>query len=123
MDLLEKGKKDAFTKINEFKEKVNTSINEIQKSILNWYTSVVDQVTIKTSNSKNGIDQLFESVYTDETISKLLVTMQKIIALIPKNDQNEESIKENQIMDAINLIEVDTNKTLTKISKEILTKL
>lgn len=65
----------------------------MEKHINNWYTLATEQIKVKTSNSKDEIDQLFESVYSSENISNLLSVIQKIIAIIPKSEAAEETIK------------------------------
>lgn len=102
---------------------MNQLIESIEKFINNWYSCVAEQVRMKTANSKDGIDQLFESVYGQKTIPSLLSSMQKIIALIPKGDMAADTIKENQLMEAIGSINQDLSKLVGKLTDETTAKL
>lgn len=101
---------------------MNKSIETTEKFINNWYSCIIDQVKVKTANSKEGIDQIFESVYTQHTIPSLLSSMQKVIALIPQGETGEDAIKENQLKEMISSLNQDLNKATGRITEELMTK-
>lgn len=53
----------------------------------------------------------------------MLSVVQKIIALIPKEDSSDNTIKENQLVERITKINNDINENLTKALDELLPKL
>ena len=70
----------------------------MEKTLNGFYTSSIDQVRIKTNDSKDGILQLFDLVYKNKTMEELLVSMQKVLTLMPKSDASEESIQEDELI-------------------------
>jgi hypothetical protein len=86
LDMIRNSQKTILENLQSSKAKVSQYFVDVEKSVTSYFTSLAEQIKLKTSKSQEDIQKLFEDVHHAETSEGLLAIVQKIVAFIPKKD-------------------------------------
>ena len=66
--------------------KIDKLFSDIEKCLASYYSTMQEQIRLKTVNSQGDIQKIFEEVKSTTELPALLEIVKKIVSLIPKKD-------------------------------------
>lgn len=79
-----------------------------------YYSSIAEQVKLKTSKSQEDIQKIFEDIHLAASSDALLKIVQKIVTFIPKKDSVDEPVEESELIESLS---TSNNEIFEKVVK------
>lgn len=87
------------------KKQILTDLDEIQKSLIGYYSSISEQIKLKNSDPKVQVSAAFEVISSSDNSHDLKQWVKKLVAMIPsgkdKEDNDVASITEGELIDSL----------------------
>ena len=66
------------------------NLDEIQKSLIGYYSSICEQIKLKNANPKAEVATAFCEMSKSTNTADLKVWVKKVVAMIPTHDSKEQ---------------------------------
>ena len=110
-------------KFDVYKKEIIENLDQIEKALASYYSSIVEQIKLKNSDPQIEIKQAKETIFNSENIEGFKAAVKKLISMIPTKEEDVVDLTEAELIDSINSsneeISANINKNVEDVTKKL----